>query len=85
MELNQEMYNTILKNELQRKGLNPNGMLFHEFRNTLTFAQQKLFNEAQKYAKNRTKEIQESFLSISCADKKTTYVNGYLKNAKGSN
>ena len=85
ISLDMEIYNTVFRNELKRLGINPRGMMFHEYRNTLTFDQLKLYHKAKVYAEMRTKEIQQTYLTITYADQKNNMHTDWLKTAIKSN
>ena len=85
ISLDMEIYNTIFRKELKRLGINARGMIFHEFRNTLSFEDLKLYHKAKVYAETRTKEIQQTYLNITCADQKTTMHKDWINLAVNGN
>lgn len=61
MELNVELNSEQLKQELRKAGLNPNGCMMSDFRRSLSFEQEKLYQKCKDNAEKRTKELQNLF------------------------
>ena len=68
--MNNTLFLENLATEIKARGLKTNGLLFIDYRNTLTVEQEKQYNEAKEAAKKKTLKLQDMFPTMLGIDRR---------------